>query len=207
MTLKLEEVKLNNIYLDTETSDLKPGQIGQLSLIIESEAGLSTRNYYFSIKSITDGAAQVTGRSVDWYERASGGKKFAEYADEIYNIINNQRIIAHNVKFDESFISMELWRCNKTLTIGDRFDTMTSFRNITKIPSNNGYKNPKLQELVNYLNINTDEVAKYAQELFSIETNDYHDAIFDTTSMYIACKVWTDIQSGTTNYIDRFQKK
>ena len=35
------------IYFDTETSGLKPGQIGQLAAIVEDDITLIPYNYYF----------------------------------------------------------------------------------------------------------------------------------------------------------------
>ena len=198
---------MNNIYFDTETSGLRPGQIGQLAVIIEGTDGIKAKNYYLDMKSIEPGAAEVTGRNLEFYHKASGGKIFKDYADEIENIFNGNRIIAHNVQFDEAFLSMELFRVGKNFHIGQRFDTMTFFQPIMKLPSKNSkdlYKKPKLIELIQYLKINENEVAKYTSELFNIDSNSFHDAMYDTTSMYIACKVWNDTQSGTKQFIDRF---
>ena len=43
---------MKKVFLDTETSGLAPGEIAQLSLIIEEETGeVRAKNYFFKIKS------------------------------------------------------------------------------------------------------------------------------------------------------------
>lgn len=203
---------MKKVFLDTETTGLAPGQIGQLSLIIEEDNGeVSAKNYFFKIDYITSGAEQVCGRGLDFYAEASDGKTFKDHTNEILDILKDATLIAHNLKFDENFISTEFWRQGVMFKPAGRFDTMTYFRDICQLPGGRGrskYKNPKLEELVDYFNINKEKVKKYSEQLFGNDdkTNiGFHDARYDTTSMFVAFHIYQDMMHGVTNWADIFQ--
>lgn len=62
---------------------------------------------------------------------------------------------------------------------------MQYYKNICNI--SNGYgsiKNPKLEEVINYLGITKNTISKKSEELFK-GSGDYHDARFDTTATYL----------------------
>lgn len=201
---------IDKIFFDTETTGLKPGQIGQLAYIKETPTGeIKAGNYFFKVKHVEDGAAQATGRNTDFYKEASGGITFADKSDEIYNLFSESMLVAHNIKFDENFLSMEFWRTGKQLKLTDdkKFDTMEYFTDVLKIPNRRGgkklYKYPKLEELVNGLKIDTNKVMLATEKLFGAELGKYykyHDAMYDTTSMFIAFAVYRDIINNTDYY-------
>lgn len=198
---------MKKVFLDTETSGLAPGEIAQLSMIIEEETGeVRANNYFFKIKSITEDAEKICGRGLDFYETASNGKTFADYKDEIYNEIKDATLIAHNLKFDENFISTEFWRQNIVFTPAGRFCTMDYFKPILKIPGRYGKpKNPKLEELVDYFNINKEKVKRYSEQLFGTsDTGGFHDARYDTTSMYVVFKIYQDSLHNMTSWKETF---
>ena len=205
---------MSRIFLDTETTGLTPGQIGQLAIIKEQDTGeITTYNYFFDVNYVEDGAAKVTGRNKEWYHQASNGKKFEEYADEILNILNSGTLVAHNMQFDEKFMSAEFWRANKQFTPVSKFDTMVYFTDICKIPkkkygrsSSNGseYKYPKLEELADFLKINREKVSKYALSLFNENSGDFHDARYDTAVMFVAFHVYKDMLENTNGWIKAF---
>lgn len=202
---------MKKVFLDTETTGFAPGQIGQLSMIIEEDNGeVSTKNYFFKIDYITSGAEEACGRGIDFYTEASGGKIFADYKDEIYNILSDATLIAHNLKFDENFISTEFWRQGVLFKPAGRFDTMEYFRDICQLPGGRGgkkYKNPKLEELVDYFSINKDKVQKYSIALFGNDdsTNTgFHDARYDTTSMFVAFHVYQDSLYNKSDWANMF---
>lgn len=202
---------MRKVFLDTETTGLAPGQIGQLSMIIEEDNGkVSAKNYFFKIDYITQGAEEVCGRGIEFYKEASCGKVFADYKDEIYSILDGATLIAHNLKFDENFISTEFWRQNIVFKPAGRFDTMEYFREICQLPGGKRgqkYKNPKLTELVDYFNVNEDKARKYSIALFGNEdsTNTgFHDARFDTTSMFIAFHIYQDTLYGKQDWANMF---
>ena len=75
--------------------------------------------------------------------------------------------------------------------------TMHAFRDIMKITSKNirygEYKNPKLEEVISYLNISKEKVNEFANQVFETkERIGYHDSRFDVTAMYIAVKVFSE---------------
>lgn len=202
---------MRKVFLDTETTGLAPGQIGQLSMIIEEENGdVSAKNYFFKIDYITSGAEEACGRGVDFYTEASNGKVFADYKDEILEILKDATLIAHNLKFDENFISTEFWRQGIMFKPAGRFDTMDYFRDICQLPCGRRgqkYKNPKLEELVGHFSVNKDKVQQYSVKLFGNDDNTnvgFHDARFDTTSMFVAFHVYQDSLHGKTDWAKVF---
>ncbi len=204
---------MKKVFLDTETTGLKPGQIGQLSMIIEyDDSKIEAKNYFFNIDYIEDGAAEVCGRDLEFYKKASNGKCFKDYKLEILEILKDSLLIAHNEKFDENFISTEFWREDIIFKPAQRFCTMEYFRDIIKLlPGRYGhkYKNPKLSELVNYFNIDEDKVKKYSVQLFGNDdsTNTgFHDARYDTTSMFVAFCIYRDSLNNSTKWKDAFSK-
>lgn len=189
---------MNTIYLDTETSGLRPGQIGQLAMIIVNDetGAIEAKNYFFAINEMEDGAMKVCHRNPEFYAQASGGRTFADYKDEIYNILSSGCLVAHNESFDENFLSTELWRAGLLLKPVARFDTMGYFCDIMKLPSRTKkakYKNPNLTELVNFNNIDPLKIEKYTGKLFGLTDNlMFHDAMYDTTAMFVSCMVYKD---------------
>lgn len=177
------------VYFDTETTGFKPGQITQLSMIVESENGdVNAVNYFFTVDYITDGAKAVTGHDVDYYREVSGGKVFADKSKEIYRLFEPSVICAHNTPFDQNFIFTELWRCGLSYKPVGTFDTMQYYKDIMKMPGRYGkYKNPKLSELVEFLNIDVEKLKTYCKKLFNCDDAAYHDARMDATAVFVIC--------------------
>lgn len=178
------------VYLDTETTGFVPGQIAQLSYIIEDDFGVKAKNFYFSVKHMDEDASRVTGKTVKDYEILSNGKTFWDYIDEIAEDINGKTWVAHNMKFDLNFLSMEFWRCGYTAKPLNTLCTMKYFKDIVKIPYKNNlnkFKNPKLEEVISSFSINKNEVLKLSKQLFNSDDDSaYHDSRFDTTAMWVA---------------------
>lgn len=187
---------MKRIFLDAETTGLAPGQIGQLSMIIDEDyKEIRAKNYFFKIDYITSGAEEVCGRGLDFYTEASNGKVFADYKDEIFEELKDATLIAHNLAFDENFISTEFWRQGIVFKPAGRFDTMEYFKDILKIPGKYGnkFKKPKLEELVNHFNIDTNKIQKYSKQLFNIDDlGSFHDAMYDTTAMFVAFQMYKE---------------
>jgi len=194
---------MKRVFLDTETTGLSPGQIAQLSIIIDEDGKEPIgKNYFFEIDYITSGAQEVCGRGIEFYKQASGGKRFKDSMHEILADLDGATLIAHNLSFDENFISTELWRQQVIFKPADRFDTMLYFKDICKIVGKNGrIKNPKLEELVNFFNINRDKITKYSEQLFDTDnTGGFHDARYDTTAMFVVFQVYKDILYNTESW-------
>ena len=202
---------MKKVFLDTETTDIAPGQIAQLSMIIEEDNGnIYAKNYFFSIGFMSDEAKEVCGRGADFYRKESGGKVFADYKDEILDELKDSTLIAHNLKFDENFISTEFWRQDILFTPADRFDTMKYFRNIVKIPYKQAregkYKNPKLAELVDSFSVNKTKIEAYSKNIFNCSDSSFgfHDARYDTAAMFVVFQIYRDSLYNRTSWKDTF---
>ena len=195
---------MKRVFLDTETTGFSPGQIAQISMIIDEDGKeVVAKNYFFTIDYITSGAEEVCGRGIEFYSEASKGRRFKDDMNEIFEILKDATLIAHNIKFDENFISTEFWRQNILFKPAGRFDTMEFFKNICKIPDKYGkIKYPKLEELVNFYDINKDKVAKYSAELFGDKdyTIGFHDARYDTTAMFVVFQIYKEQLSGANSW-------
>lgn len=108
------------------------------------------------------GAIQVNGLTEEYLatkelsDRREAMKEF--YAD----MDDCELIVAHNGEFDKSFIMATARRVGLRRTDGWRpmIDTMKTTTNLCKLPSRSryGYKWPKLIELAEFLNIETDDI-------------------------------------------------
>lgn len=181
------------VYFDTETTDKNPGQICELSLIYEEESQIKfVKNYFFKVDEMNPEAQSVHGFSIEKIEELSNGLRFKDYSQEIFSILANNTLVAHNLPFDEKFISSEFWRCGVSFTPGGRQDTMTYFKDVTKIPNKypkyGPYKNPKLIEISDFYNLDMNKVNEYCMRLFN-SSAELHDSRFDTTLMYILVNI------------------
>lgn len=184
------------IYFDTETSGFKPGQIGQLSAIIEENGKISGVNYFFEIDYINKDAEALLGRGLSFYKEKSNGLRFKDKAEEIKEIFNGSVFVAHNLKFDENFLSSELWRCKLSAIPESRLDTMEYYKNILKLTNSYGrIKNPSLAELVNGLNLDKEKIRQYCIKIFNSEDIDFHDARFDSTIVCIAAHMAKELNT------------
>lgn len=196
---------MKKLFFDTETTGLTPGSIAQLSLIIEHEDGkLETKNYFFDIDYISDGAKEACGRGLEFYKPMSKGLRFKDYSSEILELFTDSMLIAHNEKFDENFICTEFWRLGTIFKPADRFCTMEYFKEILKIPGKGRYKykNPNLGELVNHFNIDENKVKAYSDTLFKSTSDDkygFHDARYDTTAMFVVFQIHREKVNGEEN--------
>lgn len=204
---------LKNIFFDTETTDLNPGQIGELSYIIEGENGIEdVGNLFFKVDSVAEDAQKTHGFSADDFERLSGGLTFKDRHIEVYDLFKDKRLVAHNVSFDIKFISSELWRCGISFQPLEKTCTMQFFKDVLKIPAKTmrygPYKNPKLSEVIDFYGLDPVKIALYTEQLFGAGTNlqGYHDSRFDTAAMYVATNVYRGLSAGNKEWYDTFRK-
>lgn len=184
------------LIFDTETTSIRPGNICQLSyIIIDTSTKPQTttgKNYFFTVEHVDDGAREVHGFSEEILYELSGGLEFMDLCHEFMkDFYDADFVIGHNVQFDIKFLTHEinsLWEAGlleEQWQPKNTFCTMNYYKNICKIPNPNGnLKNPKLSEVVEYLNISEKDIIAKANELFEGSGN-YHDARFDTAATYL----------------------
>lgn len=177
------------IFIDTETTGLSAysSQIAQLSyLIIEGSEIVQAKNFFFAVNRVDEGAERVHGLSKEILEKLSKGKVFKDYAEEISRDFTGKTVIGHNVDFDLGFLREELNRIGITLDIKNSFCTMHYYTDICQIGYNSyygSYKWPKLEEVINYLGIDSKDIYNKSISLFG-ESKEFHDSRYDITATY-----------------------
>lgn len=176
------------LYFDTETTGLYPGQIVQLSYVMQIGEEEVSKNFFFSVDHVDLGAFLVHGFSVEKLKKLSNGKKFLDYVEEIEkDFISADLIVSHNTAFDFMFMREEFARLGKVFRVKNEFCSMKNLTPVCKLKRSNGaYKYPKLQEVCEHFGITDTEIKKSAKLLFGTEA-DFHDARFDTTAVYLVC--------------------
>ena len=181
---------MKSIFLDTETTGLRPGNIIQLTYIIEENKELvGAKNFFFEVDHVEDAAERVHGFSVERLRELSNGIRFDDMLDEILVDFDDATLIAHNIKFDYKFLQAELDRNFLDISDLKQFCTMKYFKNIVALPNpkGDGIKNPKLEEVVSHYGIDRDMLLKATEELFGCQDIGYHDARYDTVALYVCC--------------------
>ncbi len=176
------------IYLDTETSGLNPGQICQLSYILQDRNKISAKNFFFDVEFVEYGAYMVHGFSVEKLRLLSRGLGFNNHVEEVEKDFNLADVIcAHNTSFDFKFLSKEFWRCGREFLPKEQFCTMKNSITACKLSRANsrGYKYPKLGELCSFLGITDSQINQATSKLFCSQAG-YHDARFDTTALFLS---------------------
>ncbi|MDO5517309.1 MAG: 3'-5' exonuclease [Clostridium sp.] len=178
------------LFFDTETTGVKPGSICQLSYITVDASVkpqvTTGRNFFFTVEEMEPSAEQVHGFSLEKLYELSEGQYFEDLVmDFIDDFRESDFIIGHNVNFDVRFLKHELDLLGDDFTPKNTFCTMAYYKDICRIPKANGdIKNPKLSEVIEWLNISEKQIAETANRLFEGSGN-YHDARFDTAATYL----------------------
>ena len=121
------------IIFDTEATDLTPGQICQLSYLMADGSDVRGKNMFFTVDEMSEGAQEVHGLSMEALETLSGGLRFEDRAQEIYQDFSAcDMLVGHNVAADDRYLRVELERCGLKLKRLNTFCTMNYF---TAIPS------------------------------------------------------------------------
>jgi DNA polymerase-3 subunit epsilon len=179
------------LFFDTETTGIRPGSICQLSyIIVDSSKKPQTtigKNFFFAVDYVEPDAERIHGFSAEKLYELSNGLYFEDLVEEFFEDFQNADfIIGHNVQFDIKFLKHELSGMGEAYEPKNVFCTMNYNRNICKILKPNGeYKNPKLEELIKFLNIDKLKISQTADNLFQGSGN-YHDARFDTAATYLS---------------------
>ena len=184
------------LYFDTETTGLYPGQICQLSYIMQTKERVSAKNFFFSVDFVEPSAQSVHGFSVQKLKELSLGKEFSDFFEEISADFEKADLIcAHNTSFDFSFMRKEYERLGQTFYTKNEFCSMKKSTPICKLlrKTGAGYKYPKLSELCLFLGISDSEISTVSSSLFGTETS-FHDARFDTSALYLAVNKCRQLQ-------------
>ena len=181
---------MNLLFFDTETTSIKPGSICQLSYITV-DAGVKPqittgKNFFFTVDEMDPSAEEIHGFSLEKLYELSNGQYFEDLVPDFFDdFVNADFIIGHNVNFDVRFLKHELLSLGEDFNPKNVFCTMAYYRDICKIKKANGeIKNPKLSEVIDWLNISTEKIAETSEKLFEGSGN-YHDARFDTAATYL----------------------
>lgn len=183
------------IFFDSETTDLNPGEIAQLSYVITDQTltVLNAKNFYFAVEKISPGASRVNGLTTEICLELSGGKRFDDYLLEIHSDFHQQHLVAHNIKFDMRFMESEFSKRGIRFFNNNRYCTMNYFKPICGICTANGsFKNPKLSEVVDYYQIAEEAIRRFAVESFGDFDTKFHDSRFDVAALYLICKSATE---------------
>lgn len=178
------------LYLDTETSSLRPGNVCQLSYVMQYSDKAIGKNYFFEVEYVEPSAQLVHHFSVEILKELSNGQKFCNRITEIENdFLSANLIVAHNTAFDFSFLRKEFENAGKIFRYKDDFCSMKKFTPVVKLKRTNslGYKYPKLCELTNFFNVTDKEIENETKNLFN-KTLLYHDARYDATAVYLSVK-------------------
>lgn len=178
------------LFFDTETTAIRPGSICQLSYIIintdTKPQSTTGKNFFFTVDEMDSESERIHGFSLEKLYQLSGGKYFEDSFEEFFqDFIDADFVIGHNVQFDVKFLKHELSGLGEDYNPNKVFCTMQYYRDICKLLRASGdYKNPKLEEVISFLNISKNTIAETANKLFSGSGN-YHDARFDTAATYL----------------------
>jgi DNA polymerase III epsilon subunit-like protein len=180
----------NKLFLDTETTGFKPGQIAQLSYII-TDSALKFKgavNQFFLVDEMPKQASDVHGFTMERLSELSGGTRFQDRASELVVDFKDSDLVIHNSQFDMNFLHTEFMRCKLQIEPKSTFCTMKHFTPICKIPGRFGNKWPKLEELMKFLGIEPEVALAMAREFYGAGDIGFHDARFDTAGLFLCYK-------------------
>lgn len=187
------------LYLDTETTGLHPGNICQLSYVLQSGKRSEGRNLFFTVDYVEIGAQMVHGLSVEKLKKLSFGKRFADVIDIIEEDFSKASLFcAHNTAFDFMFLRKEFENAGRVFYTPNDFCTMKNSVELCKLKRthSSGYKYPKLSELCEFYGIEEQTIYEEAERLFG-ESGKFHDARYDTTALFLCANA--GVRSG--NYL------
>lgn len=179
---------LKKIFIDTETTSIKPGQICQLTYTITVDDKVeAAKNFFLTCESVDPGAEKVHGFSVEKLKMLSGGKVFKDIAEEVATDLKDAIFIAHNANFDINFVKTEIEKAGYPFLIADNFCTMEYFTDILKLKGKfkGKYKWPKLEETMEFLGIDckSSSFIESLERLYGNEGIGFHDARFDVCGL------------------------
>lgn len=179
------------LFFDTETTDITPGHICQISYVtVDTDTKPQTtiaKNIFFTVEEISDGARDVHGLTPEMLYELSDGLYFEDYAEQLHEDFSTADwIIGHNVAFDLRFITSDFEELGIDYSYRNTFDTMNYYKDIMKLRgSGSSYKSPSLRELNVFLGITDEDIQKTSNKFFGDSTG-YHDSRYDVSATYLA---------------------
>lgn len=176
------------LIFDTETTGLIPGQICQLSYIIDDDGDVQAKNFFFKVVYMEYAAYMIHGFTPGKLEVLSDNREFKHSIVEIKKDFEDADVlVAHNFSFDKMFMKKEFDRCKEEFTFASQFCTMRNFKQTCELKRENGQpKFPKLQELVHFMGVEEEEILQETRNLFESKKIAYHDARYDVTATYLS---------------------
>lgn len=180
------------LVFDTEATDLTPGQICQLSYLLEKDGQVTGHNYFFSVDDMSEGAQEVHGFSIEMLDELSGKTYFEDKAADFLPDFNEARLlVGHNVDADVRYLRVEMERAGLKLKKIPTFCTMnyaSGIMNMARKVVTGRPKPPKLSELADYYGVTPETVAQKTSEWFKVDDVSLHDARYDTAMTYLCFK-------------------
>lgn len=180
------------IALDVELDGMHPSRIIQLSYLIIEGRRIRGKNMYFSVKAVNRYAKRVHGLSVSQLRRLSGGKIFADCADEVYRDFKDCRlVIGHDVAGDMRYLRGELRRVGLDLPEIPIFCTLKHYTKEANIPlkqNPNVLKPPRLGELTDHFGLTQAFIGQKCRKWYGGGDHP-HDARYDAAAAYLCMLV------------------
>ena len=133
---------LREIVFDTETTGFdsqgadRITELGCIELIDWLPTGEQFHAYLDPERDVPEEVVQITGLTTDFLR---GKPKFGERADALLEFVGESSLVAHNAKFDMSFINAELRRVRRDEIPESRFIDTLAMANEKLDTSKNGF--------------------------------------------------------------------
>lgn len=171
---------MRQIIFDTETTGLFPDkgdriiEVGAVEVVNFMPTGETFQAYINPGRSVSQETIQITGITDD---TLAGKPRFEapEIVDKLLAFFGDAQIIAHNAKFDEGFLNMELEKCGRRPIPRDRWIDSAAFAR-NKFPGSPA----SLDALCKRFNVNA-------------EARTFHGALLDSQ---LLAEVWLELNGG-----------
>lgn len=171
---------MRQIIFDTETTGLFPDkgdriiEVGAVEVVNFMPTGETFQAYINPGRSVSQETIQITGITDD---TLAGKPRFEapEIVDKLLAFFGDAQIIAHNAKFDEGFLNMELEKCGCRPIPRDRWIDSAAFAR-NKFPGSPA----SLDALCKRFNVNA-------------EARTFHGALLDSQ---LLAEVWLELNGG-----------
>lgn len=171
---------MRQIIFDTETTGLfhdkgdRIIEVGAVEVVNFMPTGETFQSYINPGRSVSEETIQITGITDDMLV---GQPAFEDPAvvDRLMAFIGDAQIVAHNAKFDEGFLNMELKRCGRRPIPRDRWIDSAAFAR-QKFPGSPA----SLDALCKRFNVNSD-------------ARTFHGALLDSQ---LLAEVWLELNGG-----------